>query len=74
MENRLVGYPVFAIFVTSVNDFFQSTFAVHRSPFTVRRSRTRGAGKDLEKLYPKFLRHAITSFQSPDVLRMLADL
>ena len=27
---------------------------------------------DLQKLYPKFLRHAITSFQSPDVLRFLA--
>src|SRR5271166_6667177 len=27
--------------------------------------------KELEKLYPKFLRHAISSFQSPDVLRFL---
>ena len=27
--------------------------------------------RELEKLYPKFLRHAITSFQSPDVMRFL---
>lgn len=29
------------------------------------------SGRELEKLYPKFLRHAITSFQSPDVMRFL---
>src|SRR5262249_61629263 len=29
------------------------------------------SGRDLQMLYPKFLRHAITSFQSPDVLRFL---
>ena len=29
------------------------------------------SAKELEKLYPKFLRHAISSFQSPDVLRFL---
>jgi hypothetical protein len=29
------------------------------------------SGRDLQKLYPKFLSHAITSFQSPDVLRFL---
>jgi hypothetical protein len=27
--------------------------------------------KQLQKLYPQFLRHAISSFQSPDVLRFL---
>jgi hypothetical protein len=26
---------------------------------------------DLQKLYPKFLRHAMSSFQSPDALRFL---
>ena len=29
------------------------------------------SAKELEKLYPKFLHHAISSFQSPDVLRFL---
>jgi hypothetical protein len=29
------------------------------------------SAQELEKLYPKFLRHAISSFQSPDVLRFL---
>jgi hypothetical protein len=29
------------------------------------------SSKELGKLYPKFLRHAITSFQSPDVMRFL---
>ena len=29
------------------------------------------SAKELERLYPKFLRHAISSFQSPDVLRFL---
>ena len=29
------------------------------------------SGRDLQKLYPKFLSHAIASFQSPDVLRFL---
>jgi hypothetical protein len=29
------------------------------------------SGRDLQKLYAKFLSHAITSFQSPDVLRFL---
>jgi hypothetical protein len=27
--------------------------------------------RELEKLYPKLLRHAITSFQSPDIMRFL---
>ena len=27
--------------------------------------------EQLQRLYPKFLRHAISSFQSPDVLRFL---
>jgi hypothetical protein len=29
------------------------------------------SAKELEKLYPKFLRHAISSFHSPDVMRFL---
>jgi hypothetical protein len=29
------------------------------------------SSRELGKLYPKFLRHAITSFQSPDVMRFL---
>jgi hypothetical protein len=29
------------------------------------------SAKELENLYPKFLRHAISTFQSPDVLRFL---
>jgi hypothetical protein len=29
------------------------------------------SSKELGNLYPKFLRHAITSFQSPDVMRFL---
>jgi hypothetical protein len=30
-----------------------------------------GHAQELQKLYPHFLRHAISSFQSPDVLRFL---